>query len=63
MENREKTMGGIMSAYLEKERLLEWLENYNTREFKRIVDFGAQGISGHIIHEIKSGRFDWQPND
>lgn len=63
MDYGKRTVGGTMSAYLEKQKLLDWLEDYNKREIKRIYDFGALGITGHIIHEINSGVFDWQPND
>lgn len=62
-----------MSAYLEKERLLEWL-NYRAKGNNFLGDntsnmdevFPAYEHAKEdliIIKEIKSGKFDWQPND
>ena len=41
-----------MSAYLEKQKLLDWLD----KEYDDL-------FVGDIIEEIEKGVFDWQPND
>lgn len=45
-----------MSAYLEKQKLLDWLDDRKLahENFDAVVE---------LIYMINSGIFDWQPND
>lgn len=44
-----------MSAYIEKQKLLDWLD-------KLCCDWCYHTVED-VIEEINSGIFDWQPND
>ena len=66
-------MGGIMSAYLEKQKLLDWLFGEATNLERQgdttdnMTDAGMCYSKANqcrkITENIISGRFDWQPND
>lgn len=54
-----------MSAYLEKQKLLNWLDNEYIPYVEDNADDGVRIclFIEEIIEEINSGIFDWQPND
>lgn len=54
-----------MSAYLEKQKLLDWLNVYIYRLDGRNRDTAsiAAATLYDVVDQINSGVFDWQPND
>ena len=56
-----------MSAYLEKQKLLEWLKLQLDLSWMgdptQIYRYGKEDTLKDVVREIKSGTFDWQPND
>jgi hypothetical protein len=54
-----------MSAYLEKQKLLDWLGNVYIPYIEENADDGwriAPFLEG-VLEKINDGCFDWQPND
>jgi hypothetical protein len=47
-----------MSAYLEKQKLLDWLDEWQSKLYS-----SDAYILDEVIEQIEKGVFDWQPND